>query len=147
MMQLFASRFATSVHYAQSTASSRFDLAALREVCRASSKAGMPVVVMGTSFAFVHVTDELGDERLDLAPGSRAMHTGGFKGKSREVEPEELRSKIAHVFGIPTAAVVGEYGMTELSSQLYEGTLRASGKRWLRLRSTGSSSPRRGCAW
>jgi len=88
----------------------------------------MPVVVMGTSFAFVHVTDELGDERLKLAPGSRAMHTGGYKGRSREVEPAELRSKIAQIFGIPTAAVVGEYGMTELSSQLYEGTLRASCK-------------------
>jgi hypothetical protein len=39
------------------------------------------------------------------------------------VQPAELRAKIADVFGIPTAAVVGEYGMTELSSQLYEGVL------------------------
>src|SRR5262249_26293027 len=61
-----------------------------------------------------------------LPEGSRAMHTGGFKGRSREVAPHELRAAMASTFGIATQCVVGEYGMTELSSQLYEGTLRAS---------------------
>src|SRR5439155_3604069 len=59
-------------------------------------------------------------------PGSRAMHTGGYKGGSREVAPAALRGDIANAFGLETSAVVGEYGMTELSSQLYEGTLRAA---------------------
>jgi hypothetical protein len=54
------------------------------------------------------------------------MHTGGFKGRSREVPSDELRAAIASAFGIAAEAVVGEYGMTELSSQLYEGTLRAT---------------------
>jgi hypothetical protein len=51
------------------------------------------------------------------------MLTGGFKGRSREVPAAELRAAIAGAFAIPDAAVVGEYGMTELSSQLYEATL------------------------
>jgi hypothetical protein len=125
MMHLFGSRFASSIHYVQSTPASRFDRAALHEACAQSTRAGVPAIVMGTSFAFVHVLDELGKDRLELAPGSRAMHTGGYKGRSREVEPALLRGQIADAFGIPVAAVVGEYGMTELSSQLYEGTLRA----------------------
>jgi hypothetical protein len=54
------------------------------------------------------------------------MHTGGFKGRSREVHSDELRSAIARAFGLAEAFVVGEYGMTELSSQLYEGTLRSA---------------------
>jgi hypothetical protein len=54
------------------------------------------------------------------------MHTGGFKGRSREVAPGELLARMAATFAIPENAVVGEYGMTELSSQLYEGTLRVA---------------------
>ncbi len=54
------------------------------------------------------------------------MQTGGFKGRSREVAPDELRSLLASAFGVPPTHVVGEYGMTELGSQLYEGTLVAA---------------------
>jgi hypothetical protein len=54
------------------------------------------------------------------------MQTGGFKGKSREVEPAALRARVARAFGVHEDHVVGEYGMTELSSQLYEGTLAAA---------------------
>jgi hypothetical protein len=91
-----------------------------------ASKRGAPVLLMGASFAFVHVFDALRDERLVLPPDSRIMHTGGFKGRSREVAPDELRARMATTFGVAESAVVGEYGMTELSSQLYEGTLRAA---------------------
>jgi hypothetical protein len=51
------------------------------------------------------------------------MPNGGFKGRRREIGPAELRSALANRFGVPEAYLVGEYGMTELSSQLYEGTL------------------------
>jgi hypothetical protein len=125
MMRLFASRFGARVHYAQTGAPSTFDLPALREACAQSGRADAPAIVMGTSFAFVHLLDQLAGERLQLGRHSRAMHTGGYKGKSREVDPAALRSQIADTLGIPRAAVVGEYGMTELSSQLYEGTFRA----------------------
>jgi hypothetical protein len=51
------------------------------------------------------------------------MQTGGFKGKSREVEKSELRRDLARAFVLPERAICGEYGMTELSSQFYEATI------------------------
>ncbi len=59
------------------------------------------------------------------------MQTGGFKGRSREVAPEALRAALAVRYGMTEARVVGEYGMTELSSQLYETTLIDPGGRRL----------------
>jgi hypothetical protein len=51
------------------------------------------------------------------------MQTGGFKGRSREVSAADLRGAVARTFDVSERAVVGEYGMTELSSQLWEATL------------------------
>lgn len=82
-----------------------------------------PMLVLGTSFAFVHFLDALGDATFELPRGSRVMQTGGFKGKSREVPADRLRSELARVFGLSERAIVAEYGMTELSSQFYERTL------------------------
>jgi hypothetical protein len=87
---------------------------------------GLPVLVLGTSFAFVHLIDGGAGRNLKLPSGSRVMQTGGFKGRSREVRPDELRKTISVMFGVPESHVVSEYGMTELSSQLYEGTLSAA---------------------
>lgn len=100
------------------------DLEALDAALREAD--GDPVALLGTSFAFVHAEDALGARTFALAPGSRVMQTGGFKGRSREVAPEALRAAIAARYGVPEAHVVAEYGMTELSSQMYELTLRAA---------------------
>jgi hypothetical protein len=81
------------------------------------------VLVLGTSFAFVHLLDALGDDVFRLPPKSRVMQTGGYKGKSREVAPGELRRDLSRVFCIEERAIVSEYGMTELASQFYEWTL------------------------
>jgi Acyl-protein synthetase, LuxE len=125
MIDLFADRFAARTHHLQPTEKEPIEKASLVAAAGAACAAGAPAVVMGTSFAFVHALDALAGTRFALPPGSRAMHTGGFKGRSREVAPDLLRAEIAGAFGIESGAVVGEYGMTELSSQLYEGTLRA----------------------
>ena len=50
------------------------------------------------------------------------MLTGGTKGRSREVSADALRRDVAHTFGVSERAVIGEYGMTELSSQFWEAT-------------------------
>jgi hypothetical protein len=55
------------------------------------------------------------------------MQTGGFKGRTREVPAEQLREEVARAFGIDPVFVIGEYGMTELTSQLYEGTVPGAG--------------------
>jgi hypothetical protein len=85
-----------------------------------------PVLLLGTSFAFVHLLDDLGGGRLPLPPGSRVMQTGGFKGKSRVVEATELLASMAAAFAIDPGGIASEYGMTELSSQCYEGSIRAA---------------------
>jgi acyl-protein synthetase LuxE len=82
-----------------------------------------PALILSTSFALVHLLDEIGDELLPLPAGSRLMQTGGFKGRSREVSASELRNAVARAFCIAERAVVSEYGMTELSSQFWEKTL------------------------
>lgn len=83
-----------------------------------------PVLLAGTSFAFVMLLDALAGERLPLPAGSRVMQTGGFKGRTREVAPETLRTQLATCFSVPRSKVVAEYGMTELSSQLYQPGVR-----------------------
>jgi hypothetical protein len=105
---------------------SGLDLDQLERAIGDASFLEVPVLVLGTSFAFVHLIDRGGGRNLRLPPKSRLMQTGGFKGRSREVSPEELRQQMSTIFGLPSTHVVGEYGMTELSSQLYEGTLAAA---------------------
>jgi hypothetical protein len=83
-----------------------------------------PIALLGASFAFVHADEALGERRFRLAPGSRIMQTGGFKGRTRELEPAQMLGMLVARFGVDQRFVVQEYGMTELSSQLYEPTLR-----------------------
>jgi hypothetical protein len=86
-----------------------------------------PTVVFGTSFAFVftldHVDEQGGRATFPLGAGSVVMLTGGFKGRTREIPEAELRARLAALFALDERAIVGEYGMTELTSQLYEPTL------------------------
>ena len=95
----------------------------LREALRSAQADGVPVCIPGTAFAFVHWLDELaaGGERFRLAEGSRVMDTGGFKGRSREVTRPELYAAIHDRLGVAPAWSVNEYGMTEMSSQFYDG--------------------------
>jgi hypothetical protein len=99
------------------------DLAGLARAARVANERREPLVVLATAFALVALIDALGEDVVEVPPGSVVMVTGGYKGRSRAVEKGELRRRVARAFGVPETHVVGEYGMTELSSQLYEGTL------------------------
>ena len=59
-----------------------------------------------------------------LPQGSRVMHTGGPKGMRRSIPSDVLYERIFRVLGVPASHCVNEYGMTELSSQFYDGVLR-----------------------
>lgn len=97
------------------------DLAAFDErVSRLLAEGREGALVLGTSFAFVHLLDALGEDTFRLPKGSHVMQTGGFKGRSREVDGEVLRREIARAFDLDEADVRSEYGMTELSSQFYD---------------------------
>lgn len=99
------------------------DHAGLSAALRAAEAADAPVCILGTAFALVHWLDALrdGGRRFRLPRGSRLMDTGGFKGRSREVTREELYGAVEDRLGIAPAWCVNEYGMTEMSSQFYDG--------------------------
>ena len=106
------------------------DALGVAEAAASARDARSPALVLATSFALVHLLDARRGLDLRLPPGSRVMQTGGFKGRSREVAPDELRAAVSDAFAVPEAQVIGEYGMTELSSQLYETTLAAALGKW-----------------
>jgi hypothetical protein len=84
---------------------------------------GEAILVVGTSFAFVHLLDTLAERKVELRlpSGSRIMDTGGYKGRSREVSRSDLYAALEAMLGVPVPYIVNEYGMTEMSSQLYDG--------------------------
>lgn len=108
---------------------------------RAAISGHEAVCIAATAFALVHLLDAMSGRGVTFAlpPGSRIIRTGGFKGRSRIVEPSELEESICTRFGIAQDAIVSEYGMTELSSQYYRaGTSAAyAGPPWLRTRVVG----------
>lgn len=128
MLDLFVRAWAVPATWQPALAAvdARLDTDAVVDAVAAARAGGRPVLVLGTSFAFVHLLDDLAARDaapdLRLPEGSTLMQTGGFKGRAREVAADELRAALASAFGVPPARVVAEYGMTELSSQLYEGT-------------------------
>lgn len=105
------------------------DVNGFLDAARHATRQSTPVFIPGTSFAFVHLLDALKRDgtRLELPLGSRVMDTGGFKGRSREVPRMELYAAIRDTLGIPFASIINEYGMTEMSSQFYDGVAGSAG--------------------
>lgn len=113
----------------------------LLDALRDCERSGLPVMLLGATFAYVPLLDRLQelDARFRLAPGSRILDTGGFKGQSREVSMDWLYGRFEERFGVPRSGCVNMYGMTELCSQYYDDTLAAGlpttlkrGPAWLR---------------
>jgi hypothetical protein len=84
---------------------------------------GPPVFLPGTAFAWAEVAAHALPP-VALPAGSVAMVTGGYKGRQRTVGEEALRARLAGL--LPGVRLVGEYGMTELSSQLWADPLGAA---------------------
>jgi hypothetical protein len=102
----------------------------LLEAVESAHADGVPICLATTAFALVALLDHLDDAgwRLPLPPGSRVMETGGFKGRTRIVSRDELYRRAASTFAIKEAAIVAEYGMTELSSQYYDSAASRSSR-------------------
>ena len=77
-----------------------------------------PVVIFTTAFALSWLLERL-SAPVALPPGSLLIETGGFKGKHREIPRDELYATAQAALGLPATAMLSEYSMTELSSQLY----------------------------
>ena len=96
------------------------DVAGLRRAARVARARQEPVVLLATSFAFASLLEGDEDEDFDMPRGSIVMITGGFKGRKTSLDEASLRRTAARTLKIPEASILAEYGMTELTSQLYE---------------------------
>jgi hypothetical protein len=101
-------------------ASGRVDVEGVRRGARIAAERGEPLLLLATAFALVWLLDELAGAPLALPPSSRVMLTGGFKGRARSLDERDLAAASCQTFGIGPERLIGEYGMTELSSQLYD---------------------------
>jgi hypothetical protein len=125
------------------------DTDGVRALLRNSDRSGEPCALLGASYAFVHLMDALAaaGERFRLPPGSRILDTGGYKGHSRELPLEQFYAQLHATFGVPRELCINMYGMTELSTQLYDdGNARVpsvkSGPHWIRSRLVDPASGR-----
>jgi hypothetical protein len=84
-----------------------------------------PVLLLGTALAFLHLIDRLADSgrRFSLPAGSQVMETGGYKGTGLTLAKHELYARFQQTLGLAPAAIVNEYGMTEISSPFYTRSL------------------------
>jgi hypothetical protein len=98
------------------------DFQRVLSVLAGAERAAAPLAILGTAYAFVTVLDRLVAEGMcaALPPGSWAMETGGYKGRSRSLAKTELYRLMNQRLGLPRTHVVSEYGMSELSSQAYD---------------------------
>lgn len=96
------------------------DLDGLKRAARLARHRAEPLYVLATSFAMFAALDALDGDPINAPARTKVMITGGFKGRSTTVDESELRRSIEHCFAISPEHIVGEYGMTELTSQLFE---------------------------
>jgi hypothetical protein len=84
-----------------------------------------PIALLGATFSFVHLMDALEQmgqaEHFQLPRGSKILDTGGFKGQSREIPMSVFYENTKRCFGVEYENSINMYGMTELSSQFYDG--------------------------
>ena len=83
---------------------------------------GEPVMLMGVSSSYLYLFDYLHEHDLTfaLAPDSRLFDTGGFKSTKRDITEDQMLDELEQTLGVPRHHCVNMYGMTELSSQIYD---------------------------
>ncbi|OIO38676.1 MAG: hypothetical protein AUJ71_02475 [Candidatus Omnitrophica bacterium CG1_02_49_16] len=94
----------------------------LRHLNRVKKK----VFILSTAFSLGGFLNVLKDRKISFKfpIGSRLMETGGFKGLVKAISQKALYAECEKRLGIGRDYCVSEYGMTELSSQFYDTTLR-----------------------
>ncbi len=97
-----------------------------RSFLSARQRDGRPTLILSTAFALVQLIQSLKklDLRFRLPGGSVVFETGGYKGRSREVARPDLLADLSKYLAVPAEGIVREYGMTELTSQLYTAVRR-----------------------
>ncbi len=95
-----------------------------------------PLFILSTSFALLSVLEELDGAKVRTPSRTTLMITGGFKGRTTSVDEKGLRQMACDALSIEPSRIIGEYGMTELGSQLFENPQsgRYVAPPWLRVR-------------
>jgi len=122
------------------------DVTALRAALDHAARVALPVGVLATTAALEEVMAVWpAGAPVQLAAGSRLMDTGGPKRRGATPPRDAVHRWIAAEWGLARSHIVGEFGMTELSSQRWEDGIRAAcegrpclagyhGPPWLRTR-------------
>ena len=117
------------------------DTQAVCDALAQAQRTGVPYSLLGASYSFVHLMDELRQRGLAfrLPAGRRLLDTGGYKGQSRELPLEQFYCELAATFGVDRSLCINMYGMTELSTQFYDDGNTSvpsvkSGPHWIRSR-------------
>jgi hypothetical protein len=97
---------------------------------------GGPILLIAVTSALLRLADwaEARRHRFALPSGSLVIDTGGCKGYEPDVPRPEVIARFRRILDVAAEAIVNEYGMTELASQLYatgDGPLRPPP--WLRV--------------
>ena len=103
-----------------------FDIKSLIQALQTAEEKGTPVAICGGSFGFVNFFDYCTRKSIEfhLPAGSRCLDAGGFKGRSREVGRDEFLDLCEDILGVRRGFCVNLLGMTEISSQFYDNTLK-----------------------
>ena len=117
------------------------DIQGLVNTLEEIQRSDAPFALLGASYSFVHAMDHLDALGLDfkLPTASWLFDTGGFKGQSREIEMDSFYAQLSKKFGVPRTHCFNMYGMTELSTQLYDDGNKSPpsikrGPHWIRSR-------------
>jgi len=80
-----------------------------------------PVLVLAVTGALLRLADhaERQGRRWRLPAGSLVLDTGGCKGYPEDLDRGRILARYRAVLGVDAEAVINEYGMTEMCSQLY----------------------------
>lgn len=92
----------------------------LLRAVRLASHRSEAFCLLSTSFALAAALEALDGQKVRVPARTKVMLTGGFKGMRTLLSETDLRAAARSAFGISESNIIGEYGMTELSSQLFQ---------------------------
>ena len=90
----------------------------LREVTESLQRQTQAICLFGTAFLYVMLMDYLQEKSmtLSLPKGSLVFETGGYKGQTRALSKADFDRAVTKTLGVEPQNILGEYGMSELSS-------------------------------